>query len=94
MLFNVATMFGSLRKNSMRNNRFALTLALGLLFSLAVIAQCPMCRMAAESNLEAGGSAGKGLNNGILYLLAIPYLMVFILARIWKKQQAKMDQNL
>ena len=32
------------------------------------IAQCPMCRMSAESNLKDGGTAGKGLNKGILYI--------------------------
>ena len=29
-------------------------------------AQCPMCKIAAESNLENGGTEGKGLNTGIL----------------------------
>ena len=36
-------------------------------------AQCPMCRIAAESNLKDGGTAGAGLNAGILYMLAAPY---------------------
>jgi len=46
---------------------------LALMFSLTfstvntVEAQCPMCRMAAESNLKDGGNAGKGLNAGILW---------------------------
>ena len=39
-------------------------------------AQCPMCKMAVESNLKGGGSAGKGLNAGILYMLATPYVLV------------------
>ena len=34
-----------------------------------VQAQCPMCKMTAESNLKGGGSAGKGLNSGILLSL-------------------------
>ena len=46
-------------------------------------AQCPMCRMTAESNLKAGGSAGKGLNRGILYMLAMPYLLVGTMGYIW-----------
>ncbi len=48
-------------------------------------AQCPMCRMAAESNLQNGGTAAKGLDMGILYLLAIPYLLVGTLGFIWWK---------
>ena len=46
-------------------------------------AQCPMCRMSAESNLKSGGTDGKGLNTGILYLLALPYLMVGTIGYVW-----------
>ena len=46
-------------------------------------AQCPMCRMSAESNLKAGGTAGKGLNKGILYMLSMPYLLVGSIGLIW-----------
>ena len=52
-----------------------------------VSAQCPMCRMSAESNLAAGGTAGKGLNRGILYMLAMPYLLVGTLGYIWWRNQ-------
>lgn len=48
-----------------------------------LLAQCPMCRMAAESNLEHGGTAGKGLNKGILYMLAMPYILVSTVGFIW-----------
>ena len=46
-----------------------------------------MCRMAAESNLDHGGSAGKGLNTGILYMLLLPYLMVAGLGYLWYKNR-------
>lgn len=39
-------------------------------------AQCPMCKMSAETNLKNGGKAGRGLNDGILYLFSMPYLLV------------------
>lgn len=54
-----------------------------------VAAQCPMCKMAAESNLETGGSAGKGLNAGILYMLATPYLLVMTVGLIWYRNRRK-----
>ncbi|MBK9107907.1 MAG: hypothetical protein IPM92_05870 [Saprospiraceae bacterium] len=74
--------------------KFIFTLILVILVvSNDIFAQCPMCRMAAESNLESGGSAGKGLNTGILYLLAIPYLMVFVLAMIWRKHRSRLAKN-
>lgn len=58
-----------------------------------LLAQCPMCRMSAESNLEHGGTMGKGLNSGILYMLAIPYLLVACLGIIWYKNRKKTDEE-
>jgi len=37
-------------------------------------AQCAMCRAVLES--EDGQSTAKGINNGIIYLMVIPYLLV------------------
>ena len=56
-------------------------------------AQCPMCRMSAESNLKDGGSQGRGLNAGILYMLATPYLIVGILGYVWWKNRQKEKVN-
>ncbi len=67
-----------------------LTLVL-ILVQQTVFAQCPMCKMAAESNMKSGGSVGKGLNTGILYLLAMPYIIVSILAYIWKQTKRKSE---
>jgi len=51
--------------------------------SVSTNAQCPMCKMSTEQNLKDGGTAGKGLNKGILYMFAAPYLMVATLGFIW-----------
>lgn len=67
-----------------------LTLVL-ILVQQTLFAQCPMCKMAAESNMKSGGSVGKGLNTGILYLLAMPYIIVSILAYIWKQTKRKSE---
>lgn len=48
-----------------------------ILFLLAVLpveAQCAMCRAVLES--EEGGQAAKGINNGIMYLMIFPYLLI------------------
>jgi hypothetical protein len=37
-------------------------------------AQCAMCRAVLES--EASGQAAKGINNGVVYLMIFPYLLV------------------
>ncbi len=60
-----------------------------MVISQEMIAQCPMCRMSAESNLENGGTAGKGLNTGILYLLSMPYLLIATIGFLWIKNRRK-----
>ncbi|WP_412983732.1 hypothetical protein [Pontimicrobium sp. IMCC45349] len=37
-------------------------------------AQCAMCRAVLES--EEGQTAAKGINDGIIYLMAIPYILI------------------
>ncbi len=66
-----------------------LTLFFVLSFSSPTIlpAQCPMCKIGAESNLKNGGTAGKGLNTGILYMLALPYLLVGTIGFLWWKNR-------
>lgn len=79
-------------KNTNRILIFFFVLVLLLVALPEVSAQCPMCRMSAESNLQNGGSAGKGLNNGILYMLATPYLLIGLIGYMWwrnRKQDAQ-----
>nr|WP_321230651.1 hypothetical protein [uncultured Psychroserpens sp.] len=45
-----------------------------MLFFLKGNAQCAMCRAVLES--EEGQSTAQGVNDGIMYLMAIPYLLV------------------
>ena len=48
-----------------------------LLSQTSVKAQCAMCRAALES--EPDGSMAEGVNDGIVFLMAMPYLLVGIL---------------
>lgn len=72
-----------------RSLRLVVILLVLLCSGLAVdlLAQCPMCRMSAESNLKNGGSAGQGLNAGILYMLSVPYLLVGGVAYYWWRKR-------
>lgn len=66
-----------------------------LLFLLSVgfiSAQCPMCRMSLESNLQNGGTMGRTINAGILYMLGMPYLLVACLGYVWYKNKKKMER--
>lgn len=55
-------------------------------------AQCPMCRMSAENNLKDGGTTGKGLNKGILYMLAMPYVLVGTIGILWYRNRKKEEE--
>lgn len=61
-----------------------------LLIADASSAQCSMCKAVLESNMETGDSSlGKGVNDGITYLIIFPYLLIgtigFFMYRHYKK---------
>ncbi len=58
-------------------------------------AQCAMCRASVENNVANGEtSIGAGLNTGIIYLFAMPYLLAAVIGFLWyrtaKKRKAKL----
>ncbi|MAB94585.1 MAG: hypothetical protein CMC98_00605 [Flavobacteriales bacterium] len=59
-------------------NKFLFLFYLLTFSSIKSNAQCAMCKAVVEANLKEGGSAGAGLNEGILYLMAMPYIAVFL----------------
>jgi hypothetical protein len=71
-----------------------LVLALTFLGTIQLDAQCPMCRMSLESNLKNGGTAGKGMNAGILLLLSTPYLLVGGIAYVWFRNRKNQQDNI
>ncbi len=62
-----------------------------LFLCLPVEAQCAMCRAVLES--EEGGAAAKGINNGIIYLMLFPYLLIggvgYFIYRMRKKSKGE-----
>lgn len=56
--------------------KFSILIAffIALLFPEVVAAQCAMCRAVLES--EDNIAVAEGINNGIVYLMAIPYVLV------------------
>ena len=62
------------------------------LFIFKTNAQCAMCRAVLES--EESQSAAEGINDGIIFLMAIPYILVaafayFIYRTYYKTQKPK-----
>ena len=68
-----------------------LAASLLLIFQTDSSAQCAMCRRIAETS-KSGKTVDKGrsLNNGILYLLSIPYLIGAAGAIAWYKNRKKL----
>ena len=64
-----------------------------ILINIATIsithAQCAMCRATVESSTKSPKGQGKGLNNGILYLMVIPYLLAGGIGYFWYKRSRK-----
>ena len=54
--------------------RFVLILVLLFIVVMPADAQCAMCRAVLES--EEGQNTAKGVNDGIIYLMLIPYILV------------------
>ena len=57
-----------------KNHRYIILFLLLLIVSIPAEAQCAMCRAVLET--EEGQGTAKGINNGIIYLMAIPYLLI------------------
>lgn len=61
-----------------------------LTLSTPALSQCSMCRAVAESGTQdESARIGRGLNNGILYLLAMPYILGGVAFFIWRRNRRK-----
>ena len=67
--------------------RVGIIIVLFILISISseTFAQCAMCQATVESNLD------NGLNSGIMYLLAAPYLAMLGIGYLWYKKYRKKD---
>ena len=60
---------------------------LSIFYSLTSNAQCAMCRAALES--EGDIAKGEAVNDGIVYLMAIPYILVAVIGFVVYRMFAK-----
>lgn len=66
---------------------------ISVFFSIATNAQCAMCRaaLAGDSNIKKA----EAVNNGIVYLMVIPYLLVAIIGvliyRMYRSKKKKAE---
>ena len=78
----------------MKNNIILFIIIAVLFITIDVNAQCAMCKAVVETNLETGDTKGMGLNNGILYLMAIPYIAAIVFAILYYNQNKKSQSSL
>lgn len=68
----------------MKTKLFFISLLLIFIFGIeSSYSQCSMCRAVLQS--EEAQETAKGINNGILYLMALPYILVGLVG--WKVSQ-------
>ena len=76
-------------KSSMK---ILLVFLMTLFYSLGANAQCAMCRAVLET--EEGGVKAEAINDGIVYLMAFPYILVGIIGYIvYKSRQPKVAKT-
>ena len=76
----------------MKSNKLFLSLVF-IFYSAYIKSQCAMCKAVVESNLESGDDIGSGLNDGILYLMSAPYLVVLLFGIFYFLQKRKQKQS-
>ncbi len=78
----------------MKTKTVILTVLLLLLITIDANAQCAMCKAVVETNLENGGTKGAGLNDGILYLMSVPYIAALVFGILFILQKKKTRNSL
>jgi hypothetical protein len=67
---------------------FLLVLTFMLSASTEIMAQCAMCKAVAEdAQGESGYGLANGLNNGIIYLMGIPYILLGTLLFVFFRKE-------
>jgi len=73
-------------KASLKFALFLIVFGLMLISVKPVKAQCAQCAATVATNTKNGGTAANGLNKGIIFLLAAPYLAVGVVGFVWYKK--------
>ncbi len=75
--------------------KVVLILLVSFFMDFSAFAQCAMCRASVENNVSNGETTiGAGLNNGILYLFVMPYLMAAIIGFFWYRTAKRKKQKM
>jgi hypothetical protein len=81
-------------KTSIKSALFLIVFGLMLFSIKPVKAQCAACAAAVETSSKNGDISANGLNKGIMFLLAAPYLAVAVVGVVWYKKFRRKNVNL
>ena len=70
-----------------------LVVVLFIFFTKNVFSQCAMCQAVAETNLKSGDTKAAGLNDGILFLMSMPYLAMLLFSVFYFIQKKKQKEK-
>lgn len=73
------------RKSS--GKKIALAFLFSIFYSINSFSQCAMCRAVLET--EEGGIKAEAVNDGIVYLMAFPYILVGVIGYVVYKNRQK-----
>jgi len=64
-----------------------------ILFSPTLFAQCALCKAVVASDINSGNSTVIGINNGIIYLMIVPYIVMGVVGYFLYKHFKKNSAN-
>ena len=63
-------------------------------FTRDAFSQCAMCQAVVETNLKSGDTKAAGLNDGILFLMSMPYLAMLLFSIFYFIQKNKQKKTI
>ncbi len=81
-------------KTSLKTALILIVFGLVFLSVKPVKAQCAQCAATVASNAKSGDATANGLNKGIMFLLAAPYLAVAVVGYVWYKKYRRKNVNI
>lgn len=66
---------------------------IGIVFQSGLFAQCSACKATVESQIQNGSMTPNGINDGILYLMIIPYVLMLAVGYVVYKNYRKFKES-
>ena len=81
-------------KKILKFGLFLIVFGFVMISARPVKAQCAQCAAAVATNAKSGDTTANGLNKGIMFLLAAPYIAATAVGLIWYKKYRRKNVNI